>query len=40
VVPPVGAKYDADLKAHDKPGESRVVVTIDPVKIHSVDMSQ
>jgi PPOX class probable F420-dependent enzyme len=36
----VGAKYDADLKAHDKPGDSRVVVTIDPVKIHSVDMSQ
>jgi PPOX class probable F420-dependent enzyme len=36
----VGAKYDADLNDHDKPGESRVVVTIDPVKIHAVDMSQ
>jgi PPOX class probable F420-dependent enzyme len=36
----VGAKYDADLKVHDKPGESRVVVTIDPVKVHPVDMSQ
>jgi PPOX class probable F420-dependent enzyme len=35
----VGAKYDADLKVHDQPGESRVVVTIEPVKIHPVDMS-
>jgi PPOX class probable F420-dependent enzyme len=35
----VGAKYDADLKVHDRPGESRVVVTIEPVKIHPVDMS-
>jgi PPOX class probable F420-dependent enzyme len=34
----VGAKYNADLKAHDQPGESRVVVTIDPVKIHAVNM--
>jgi PPOX class probable F420-dependent enzyme len=35
----VGAKYNADLKIHDQPGETRVVVTIDPVKIHPVDMS-
>jgi PPOX class probable F420-dependent enzyme len=35
----VGAKYNADLKAYDAPGDSRVVVTIDPVKIHPVDMS-
>jgi PPOX class probable F420-dependent enzyme len=35
----VGAKYNADLKVHDQPGESRVVVTIDPVKIHPVDMT-
>lgn len=35
----VGAKYNADLKAYDAPGESRVVVTIEPVKIHPVDMS-
>jgi PPOX class probable F420-dependent enzyme len=35
----VGAKYDADLKVHDGPGDSRVVVTIEPVKIHPVDMS-
>jgi PPOX class probable F420-dependent enzyme len=34
----VGAKYDADLKVHDRPGESRVAVTIEPVKIHPVDM--
>ena len=34
----VGAKYGADLKVHDRPGESRVVVTIDPVKIHPVAM--
>jgi hypothetical protein len=35
----VGAKYNADLQVHDQPGESRVVVTIDPVKIHPVDMT-
>jgi PPOX class probable F420-dependent enzyme len=35
----VGAKYNADLKVHDQPGETRVVVTIDPVKIHPVDMT-
>jgi len=34
----VGIKYNADLKVHDQPGESRVVVTIDPVKIHPVAM--
>ena len=34
----VGAKYNADLKVHDKPGESRVVVTIDPVAIYPVNM--
>lgn len=35
----VGAKYGADLKAHDQPGDRRVVVTIEPVKVHAVDMS-
>jgi len=35
----VGAKYNADLKVHDQPGESRVVVTIEPTKIHAIDMS-
>jgi PPOX class probable F420-dependent enzyme len=35
----VGAKYNANLKAYDGPEDSRVVVTIEPVKIHPVDMS-
>jgi PPOX class probable F420-dependent enzyme len=36
----LGAKYGgADLRAHDRPGESRVVVTVDPVKVHAIDMS-
>jgi len=35
----VGAKYGADLRAHDRPGEKRLIVTVDPVKIHPVDMS-
>jgi len=36
----VGAKYGgADLRAHDRAGESRVVVTVEPVKVHAVDMS-
>jgi PPOX class probable F420-dependent enzyme len=34
----LGAKYDADLKVHDGPGESRVVVTIEPVNVYAVDM--
>jgi PPOX class probable F420-dependent enzyme len=36
----VGAKYDADLRLHDGPGEHRVVVTLVPVKIQAVDMSR
>jgi PPOX class probable F420-dependent enzyme len=35
----VGAKYNSDLRAHDQAGESRVVVTLLPVKINAVDMS-
>jgi PPOX class probable F420-dependent enzyme len=35
----LGAKYDADLAVHDQPGESRVVVTIEPTNIYPVDMS-
>jgi hypothetical protein len=35
----VGVKYDADLSAYDGPGQGRLVVTIEPVKIHPVDMS-
>jgi PPOX class probable F420-dependent enzyme len=35
-----GAKYGgADLSEHDGPGESRVVVTIEPVNVYAVDMS-
>jgi PPOX class probable F420-dependent enzyme len=34
----VGAKYDADLSVHDGPGESRVVVTIEPANVYAVDM--
>ncbi|MES1247161.1 MAG: PPOX class F420-dependent oxidoreductase [Actinomycetota bacterium] len=34
----VGAKYGADLAAYDQPGESRVVVTIRPERIHPVNM--
>jgi PPOX class probable F420-dependent enzyme len=35
----VGAKYDADLKVHDRPGDRRVAVTIEPVNVYAVDMS-
>ncbi|HEY5428554.1 MAG TPA: PPOX class F420-dependent oxidoreductase [Solirubrobacteraceae bacterium] len=34
----VGAKYDADLKVHDNPGESRVTVTIVPANVYAVNM--
>jgi PPOX class probable F420-dependent enzyme len=35
----VGAKYaGADLREHDGPGESRVILTIEPVKVWPVDM--
>jgi PPOX class probable F420-dependent enzyme len=35
----VGAKYDANLRDRDQPGQSRVVVTLEPVKVHAVDVS-
>ena len=35
----VGAKYGADLREHDQPGQSRVIVTIRPVRLNAVDMS-
>jgi PPOX class probable F420-dependent enzyme len=31
----LGAKYDTEFWVHDGPGESRVVVTIDPVRIRT-----
>ena len=37
----VGAKYGGiDLRTIDQPGEKRVVVTIEPVRINAVDMSR
>ena len=35
----LGAKYGADLRSRDQPSESRVKVTIRPVRINAVDMS-
>ena len=35
----LGAKYNADLSEHDRPGEGRVTVTIEPVNVYAVDMS-
>ena len=35
----LGAKYNADLKVHDQPGDSRVAITIEPTNIYAVDMS-
>jgi PPOX class probable F420-dependent enzyme len=35
----LGAKYDADLKVHDRPGESRATITIEPTNVYAVDMS-
>ena len=36
----VGAKYGGlDLRTLDQPGERRVVVTIEPVRINAVDLS-
>ena len=34
----VGAKYGADLREHDTPGDRRVVVRIVPVRVRAVDM--
>jgi PPOX class probable F420-dependent enzyme len=35
----VGQKYGSDLREHDGPGDKRVVVTVEPVKVQPVDMS-
>jgi hypothetical protein len=35
----VGAKYDADLREHDVPGDRLVTVRIVPVRVRAVDMS-
>jgi PPOX class probable F420-dependent enzyme len=34
----LGAKYGADLRSRDQPGESRVKVVIRPVRVNAVDM--
>jgi PPOX class probable F420-dependent enzyme len=34
----INAKYSADVSTHDGPGESRVVVTIEPTSVYAVDM--
>jgi PPOX class probable F420-dependent enzyme len=34
----VGAKYQADLRVHDQPGQHRVKVTIRPSRVNAVDM--
>jgi PPOX class probable F420-dependent enzyme len=34
----LGAKYRADLRGHDEPGQSRVKVTIRPVRVNAVNM--
>ena len=36
----VAAKYGADLREHDAPGDSRVVVTIEPSNVFAVDMGR
>ena len=37
----VGAKYGGvDLRNMDQPGQSRVVVTIEPVRVNAVDLSR
>ena len=37
----VGAKYGGvDLRNMDQPGQSRVVVTIDPARVNAVDLSR
>jgi PPOX class probable F420-dependent enzyme len=34
----LGAKYNANLRGHDQPGQSRVKVTIRPVRVNAVNM--
>jgi PPOX class probable F420-dependent enzyme len=35
----VGKKYNANLRTMDRPGESRVVVTLRPIKVNAIDLS-
>jgi PPOX class probable F420-dependent enzyme len=34
----IGHKYGSNLREHDQPGDSRVVVTIRPVRVNAVNM--
>jgi PPOX class probable F420-dependent enzyme len=34
----VGAKYNSNVRDHDQAGQTRVVVTIHPVRVNAVDM--
>ncbi len=36
----LGRKYGADLRKIDRPGESRVGVTLQPVKVNAIDLSK
>ena len=36
----LGRKYGADVRKIDRPGESRVVVTLHPVKVNALDLSR
>ena len=36
----LGAKYGADVRTMDGPGETRVVVTVRPVRVNAVDISR
>jgi hypothetical protein len=36
----LGRKYGADLRRMDRPGEHRVVVTLEPIKVHAIDLSR
>ena len=33
-----GAKYQANVRDHDRPGDRRVIVTIRPTRVNAVDM--
>lgn len=36
----LGRKYGVDLRVMDRPGEQRILVTLQPVKVNAIDMSQ
>ena len=38
--PVLGAKYGTDFSSIDPPGQTRVVVTIEPERVYAVDMSR